>query len=75
MADATLRVRVQTPTYYVYKCTTQQLEDALNHIVECGDQIVQPAFCGGRDWIIVCIRAANIGDDYLTRKFAEPGRG
>ena len=61
MAEATtLHVRVQTPTYYVYKCTTQQLESALNHIVESGDQVMQPAFLGGRDWVIVCIKGEAI---------------
>lgn len=42
--------------YYVYRCTTQQLEEHLNRIVSSGDEVVQPVHVGGRDWVIVCRR-------------------
>lgn len=40
--------------FYIYRCTTQQLEQSLNRIVDAGDTVVQPVHTGGRDWIIVC---------------------
>jgi hypothetical protein len=40
--------------FYTYKTTTEKLPDALQHIVESGDEIVLPQFVGGRDWIVVC---------------------
>jgi hypothetical protein len=40
--------------FYIYRCTTQQLEQSLNNVVESGDTVVQPVHVGGRDWVLIC---------------------
>lgn len=40
--------------FYVYRCTTDKLEHHLNRIHDSGDEVVQPVFLGGRDWLLFC---------------------
>lgn len=42
---------------YFYRCTEQQLNDALEHIYSSGDTLLQAVFKGGRDWVLICKRA------------------
>lgn len=44
--------------FYVYRCTTDKLAESLTRIVESGDEVIQPTWVGGRDWIIVCRKGA-----------------
>lgn len=55
------------PGYYVYRTTTDKLGSDLNRIAECGDRIVTPVHVGGRDWVLICIKAPNVPD------FESPG--
>jgi len=42
---------------YFYRCTEQQLNDALQHIHESGDTLHSAVFKGGRDWVLFVIKA------------------
>jgi len=39
---------------YFYRCTEQQLNDALQSIHESGDTFLQAVYKGGRDWVLIC---------------------
>jgi hypothetical protein len=45
---------------YFYRCTEQQLNDALQRIHESGDTLLQAVYKGGRDWVLVC-RKGDLG--------------
>jgi len=45
--------------YYTYRCTTEQLTTHLNRIRDCGDTVLWPVHIGGRDWVIICQKAAD----------------
>lgn len=40
--------------FYVYRSTTDKLEQHLNNITESGDVIVGTHHVGGRDWVLIC---------------------
>lgn len=40
--------------FYIYRCTTDKLADAMTSVIEAGDSIIQPAHVGGRDWVLIC---------------------
>lgn len=42
--------------HYVYRCTTDKLGDALDRIIESGDEVLWPVYAGGRDWLVLCRR-------------------
>lgn len=42
--------------FYVYRCTTDKLEQHLNRIADMGDEVLWPVFVGGRDWLLFCRR-------------------
>lgn len=42
---------------YFYRCTEQQLGDALERIHESGDTLLQAVYKGGRDWVLICLKA------------------
>jgi hypothetical protein len=42
---------------YFYRCTEQQLNDALQHIYESGDTLHSAVFKGGRDWVLIVFKA------------------
>jgi hypothetical protein len=42
---------------YPYRCTEQQLPDALQHIEESGDAVAHVVYKGGRDWVLICRKA------------------
>lgn len=44
---------------YFFRCTEQQLGDSLAKIHESGDTLLQAVFKGGRDWILICQKAAD----------------
>lgn len=41
---------------YKYSCTTQQLDESLEHIQSAGDTVVWVFYMGGRDWVLFCQR-------------------
>lgn len=43
---------------YFYRCTEQQLAEALDRIHENGDTLLQAVYKGGRDWVLICLKAA-----------------
>jgi len=42
---------------YHYRCTEQQLGDALKQIHEAGDTLHSAVFKGGRDWVLIVVKA------------------
>lgn len=44
---------------YFYRCTEQQLNDALQRIYEAGDRLHSAVFKGGRDWVLIVFKAAS----------------
>lgn len=50
--------------FYIYRCTTQQLEQSLNNVVESGDTVVQPVHVGGRDWVLICRKGVAAADSF-----------
>lgn len=58
---------------YFYRCTEQQLNDALQAIVESGDTLIQAVFKGGRDWVLIC-RKASIASDPYAKMLDDLGR-
>ena len=42
---------------YFYRCTEQQLNDALQQIHESGDTLLHVVFKGGRDYVLICLKA------------------
>lgn len=42
---------------YPYRCTEQQLGDALLRITEAGDTLLHAIHKGGRDWMLICRKA------------------
>lgn len=44
--------------HYIFRTTTDQLAASLDRIVEAGDQVLWPVFTGGRDWTLICQKAA-----------------
>lgn len=42
---------------YKYRCTSDKLDAALEHIHESGDTLLQAVFTGGRDWVLICLKA------------------
>jgi len=49
----------ETPMHYIYRCTTEQLPTHLDRIRDCGDTVLWPIYLGGRDWVLICQRAAD----------------
>lgn len=47
---------------YFYRCTEQQLGDALDRIHESGDTLLQAVYKGGRDWVLICRKAVTESD-------------
>lgn len=43
---------------YAFRCTEQQLNDSLARIDEAGDTLLQAVYKGGRDWVLICRKAA-----------------
>jgi hypothetical protein len=43
---------------YPYRCTEQQLPDALKDIEESGDTVEHVVYKGGRDYVLICRKAA-----------------
>lgn len=43
--------------HYIFRTTTDQLAASMDRVVDSGDQILWPVFTGGRDWVLVCIKA------------------
>lgn len=39
---------------YFYRCTEQQLGDALKSIDESGDLLLHVVYKGGRDYVLIC---------------------
>lgn len=39
---------------YFYRCTEQQLGEALDRIHGAGDTLITAVFKGGRDWVLIC---------------------
>lgn len=39
--------------FYLYRTTTDKLEQHLNDIVAAGDTVFAAQFTGGRDWVII----------------------
>jgi hypothetical protein len=39
--------------YYIFRCTTDKLADALNNIEASGDSVSWVNHLGGRDWLII----------------------
>lgn len=50
---------------YPYRCTEQQLPDALQHIEESGDALLHAVYKGGRDWVLICRKADTTGSPPL----------
>lgn len=50
-----------SPGFYVYRTTTDKLGESLNRISDSGDQIRETVHVGGRDWVVVCVKADNRG--------------
>lgn len=44
---------------YLYRCTTDKLVMHMERIEEAGDSVLWPVFLGGRDWLLVCQKAAS----------------
>lgn len=44
--------------HYVYRSTTDKLQNALDSITNAGDTIASVHHVGGRDWVIIAIRDA-----------------
>lgn len=44
--------------HYVYRCTTDKLQEALDRITNSGDTIASVHHVGGRDWVIIATRDA-----------------
>jgi hypothetical protein len=44
---------------YFYRCTEQQLGDALERIHEAGDTLLHAVYKGGRDWVLICRKAVD----------------
>lgn len=48
--------------FYVYRSTTDKLNEALQRIAEAGDEAQMPLYwLGGRDWLIA-VRKASVRD-------------
>lgn len=46
--------------FYVYRCTTDKLNEGFRQIFEAGDEIQMPLYhLGGRDWLIVVRKAVS----------------
>lgn len=52
VADA----RIGASRHYVFRTTTEQLQQHLDHIRESGDDVLTVQFVGGRDWVIIGIK-------------------
>lgn len=44
---------------YCFRCTEQQLGDSLERIHESGDRLLQAVYKGGRDWVLICLKASD----------------
>ena len=44
--------------HYVYRSTTDKLQEALDRITNSGDAIASVHHVGGRDWVIIATRDA-----------------
>lgn len=42
---------------YSFRCTEQQLNDELARIHAAGDTLLQAVYKGGRDWVLICLKA------------------
>jgi len=52
--------------FYVYRCTTDKINDAFQRIAEAGDEAQMPLYwLGGRDWLIVA-RKGRLGVEEQT---------
>jgi len=61
MTKTVQEARTHASRHYVFRTTTDQLQAHLDHIIECGDAILTAQYVGGRDWVLVCIKAADHG--------------
>lgn len=45
---------------YLYRCTTDKLLEHIARIEEAGDRVLSEHFVGGRDWVLVCSKPADL---------------
>lgn len=45
--------------HHVYRTTTDKLAEAMDDIVADGGTILQAAFAGGRDWVVLWVKDAS----------------
>lgn len=43
---------------YRYRCTTDKLFMHIKRVESAGDTVLWPVFLGGRDWLLICRKAA-----------------
>lgn len=58
--------------HHVYRTTTDKLAEAMDDIVADGGTILQAAFAGGRDWVVLWCKGTGLRQVPVTLRRIDP---